>query len=383
MEGVHDTSQWTEHFITKPKIEPVMVVKMKPFERILVSSRHEEPDTVPVALDASGLILKRFGRVSECEYYHDMKLQFETFIALQHRFPYIVFTFSKPPEYCDIGWLPSAFGAKIKWMDDAPPFVVEYPIKVPEDVDRLVEGGVPNPREDGVTAEIFRRLEFFYDWFPKDLRDEYGYVDGAIHLPGVVEAAAMTMGYDKLLVWMRLHPDALHKWLRLATDWCLKLCEAMEEVVGSCKILWVGDHSASMVGKELFHEFILPYYNKIFVRYNRALRIWHNEGSVSHMLDEVDKIDAEVWQFGASDDPALCKAKTHFCLMGNIHPPWFAKYTPTQVEEKCKEIIVKAGSGGGLWLSTGGGIAPGTPFRNIDAMVRAAEEYGKYPLKSE
>ena len=51
----------------------------------------------------------------------------------------------------------------------------------------------------------------------------------------------------------------------------------------------------------------------------------------------------------ASDDPALCKAKTHFCLMGNIHPPWFARYTTTQVEEKCKEIIVNAGSGGGFF----------------------------------
>ena len=99
------------------------------------------------------------------------------------------------------------------------------------------------------------------------------------------------------------------------------------------------------------------------------------------MLSEVDKIEAEVWQFGPEDEPAICKARTHFCLMGNIHPPWFAEHSPDQVEKKCREIILKAGEGGGLWLSTGGGLAPGTPLRNIEAMVKAAEKWGIYPLK--
>ena len=200
--------------------------------------------------------------------------------------------------------------------------------------------------------------------------------------PGVcVEGAALTLGYDKFLVWLRRYPDVIHKWLKLSTDFYLKYCEAIEEVVGKCKVLVVADHIASMMGKELFTEFVLPYLNKIFEKYGNAIRIWHNEGSVHHMLKEVDKINAEVWHFGPSDDPALCKAETHFCLMGNIHPPLFAKLPPSQVEEKCKEIILKAGKGGGLWLSTGGGLAPETPFKNIEAIFKAVEKYGLYPLR--
>jgi uroporphyrinogen-III decarboxylase len=50
--------------------------------------------------------------------------------------------------------------------------------------------------------------------------------------------------------------------------------------------------------------------------------------------------------------------------------------SPKQVKVRCEEIISKAGTRR-LWLSTGGGMSPGTPFRNIDAMVAIAKKYEK------
>jgi len=353
---------------------------MHVWEDVLAASKHMEPRKVPVVLWIYGLVLKRYCGVSEYEYYQNVKLQLEAKVTFQKRFPEVINLYSFP-EYSGVGAIPTAFGAQLEWKKDSPPWVKKYPISLPEDVDRLVESGVPDPYEVGATRVILKRYEYFYEWYPKDLREEYGYVDGWIY-PGLcVEGAALTMGYDKFLIWLRRHPDTLHKWLRLATDFYLKYCKAIEDIVGKCRVLVVADHTASMMGKKLFKEFVLPYLNKVFKRYTGALRVWHNEGSVRHMLDEVDKIDAEVWQFGPSDDPAMCKVKTHFCLMGNIHPPLFAKYSPSQVEKECREIILKAGEEGGLWLSTGGGLSPETPLRNIEAMVKSAEKYGSYPLR--
>ena len=95
---------------------------------------------------------------------------------------------------------------------------------------------------------------------------------------------------------MRKYPEVIHKLLRLSTEFYLRYCEAIEEVVGKCKILFIPDHMASMVSKKFFNEFILPYLNKVFNKYPKALRIWHNEGSCEHMLDAIDKIKADVWQ---------------------------------------------------------------------------------------
>jgi uroporphyrinogen-III decarboxylase len=353
---------------------------MSIWDRAVLVALGKKEDEIPIVLQAYSLVLKRFANVKEYEYYHNVKLQLEAKIAFQKRFPEVINigmgTFPEHGEF--VGPIPTAFGGELKWMEDSPPYVIE-PIKKPEDVDKIVEAGIPESNA-GVASEILKMLEYFYEWFPKDIREEYGYVDGVLCPGACVEGAALAMGYDKFFIWMRLYPDVVHKWLRIATDWYLKYCEAMEEIVGKCKVLWIPDHTPHMVNKEQFNEFVLPYLNKVFGKYKGALRIWHNEGKVGNKLRDIDKIDAEVWHFGPFDDVTQVRAKTHFCLQGNLHPPYFAKYSIKEIEEKCKELIMNIGIGK-FWLSTGGGMAPGTPFRNIDAMIKFAKKYTEIFLK--
>jgi len=346
------------------------------WEEAVAIARGKESGIVPVVLHIYGMVLKRFGGVKEYDYYQNVKLQLESRIAFQHRFPEVLNIMGGFPEYMEgNGPIPTAFGGEVRWMDDAPPYVSNYPIRVPEDVDKIIEAGLPDAGA-GVASEVLRRIEYFYEWFPKDLREKYGYVDGVICTGGCVEGAALSMGYDKFFTWMRKCPDVLHKWLTFSTDWQLKYCKAIEEIVGSCKLLFIPDHVPHMTGKEQFREFVLPYLNKILGQYKSALRLWHNEGGTGHMLEEVDNIDAEIWHFGPSENIPKCIEKTHFCLMGNIHPPDFAKMSPEQVSTACEDIISKAGAKR-LWLSTGGGMSPGTPFKNIDAMVSIAKKYSR------
>jgi uroporphyrinogen-III decarboxylase len=152
--------------------------------------------------------------------------------------------------------------------------------------------------------------------------------------------------------------------------------EAIEEIVGKCKILWLPDHIAHMVRKEQFREFILPYLNKILDKYKNAFRIWHNEGYVGYMLEEVDRINAEVWHLGPKEDMAKCKEKTHFCVWGNIKPTDLTNMSTDYIRQKCEEIISKVGLGK-FWLSTGGGVSVDTSFKNIDVMVEVADKYSK------
>jgi len=351
-------------------------------ERMLKAVRGEEPDKVPVVLQVYALVLKGVHGISEYEYYHNVDLQLEAKIEFLRMFPEV---FNLPmgvlPEYGEfIGPIPTAFGGKMGWPEDDPPYVAEYPIKSPEDVDRLVEAGIPDPREEGITREILRRLEHFIKKFPRDLRETHGYLDGNLFPGALVEGAALSMGYDKFLIWMRRYPDVIHKWLRHATEFYLRYCEAIEEIVGKCKILFLADHMASMVGRDHFNEFILPYLNRVFDRYHKALRIWHNEGRCGHMLDAIDKLNADVWQCGPKDDVLEIKEKTHFTVCGNIHPPSILKMTPKKLEEECRDLILKAASGGRFWLGTGGGMAPGTSPWHIRAFVRAVEKYGVYPI---
>ena len=342
-----------------------------------VSIAYGESDTdLIVVTEAYSMMLKNYFQIKEKDYYNDVRIQLESIVSFQKRFPEILnIGEGSSPQYGENLTIPSAFGGIIGWMDDSPPFIKEYPIKKPEDIDKIIENGTPEPNS-GVASRILDMLDYFYDWFPRELRDEYGYVDGVLAPGRCVESAALSMGYDKFFKWMRLYPDLIRKWLKIATDWYIQYCGAIESIVGDCKLLWIPDHTAHMVGKKQFTEFILPYLNKIYNKYPKALRVYHNEGKVDHMLEDINKINAEVWHFGPFDDARRCRNETHFCLQGNLHPPNFLSYTPEEVIQKSKELIESVGLGR-FWLSTGGGLAPGTPMRNIDALIQVAKEYSR------
>ena len=65
------------------------------------------------------------------------------------------------------------------------------------------------------------------------------------------------------------------------------------------------------------------------------------------------------------------------CLMGNLD--WVGLLlngTPQDVKKATEACISKAGSGGGLMLSSGDETTRDCPSENIDAIVQVAETFG-------
>jgi uroporphyrinogen-III decarboxylase len=53
------------------------------------------------------------------------------------------------------------------------------------------------------------------------------------------------------------------------------------------------------------------------------------------------------------------------------------------VMEACRRAIGDAAPGGGFWLSGGCEIPRDMPYENMDAMLKAIKEYGRYPIVAE
>jgi uroporphyrinogen decarboxylase len=66
-------------------------------------------------------------------------------------------------------------------------------------------------------------------------------------------------------------------------------------------------------------------------------------------------------------------------LVGNIDPMLIYSGTPEQVRQATRNVIDKLAPKGGLIIQDGSNITPGTPVANINAMMEAAEEYGRFP----
>ena len=80
-------------------------------------------------------------------------------------------------------------------------------------------------------------------------------------------------------------------------------------------------------------------------------------------------------------DIALVKEKMggRVALMGNVAPLGLGvRGTPEQVFAAAMQCLDKAAPGGGMILSFGGGVSPGTLPENIDALLEASRAW-KYP----
>jgi len=63
-------------------------------------------------------------------------------------------------------------------------------------------------------------------------------------------------------------------------------------------------------------------------------------------------------------------------LMGNVPPlDVGVRGSPADVMNSARACLDRAAPGGGMILSFGGGVSPGTPAANVDALLRAGREW--------
>lgn len=65
-------------------------------------------------------------------------------------------------------------------------------------------------------------------------------------------------------------------------------------------------------------------------------------------------------------------------LIGNVNPMLIYSGTPEQIRQATKQVIEKLAPKRGFIVQDGNNISPGTPIENINAMMEAAELYGRY-----
>jgi uroporphyrinogen decarboxylase len=109
------------------------------------------------------------------------------------------------------------------------------------------------------------------------------------------------------------------------------------------------------------------------------IRIYHNDTPCSHLLSRIGLLPFEVWNFSHEMDIGAVREAVGpaLALLGNVAPlDTLARGTPEQVLEEARACVEKAAPQGAFVLSAAGGASPGTPAENIDAMARAAMEWG-------
>jgi uroporphyrinogen decarboxylase len=271
----------------------------------------------------------------------------------------------------------SAMGCEIIYPPGSTPQAKPAIQELPRDLDKIRVG---NPETDGRMPEA---LELYHELAEKLSVHGFEITSGFLH--GPMDVAAEVRGMTDLLLDFYRTPEAVHKLIDAATETCIAWAKAQFGASGGTMLhILVSDDVSSQIGRDHWQTFVEPYMKRLFESMPEGVAGGiHNCTRSQQVLDLYPGVGATLLQFGPDVDPAFAKEKVgdRMCLLGNLASTGVLKEgSPEEVKDVCRQVLEKAAPGGGFILGSAGSIARYTPVENLEAMVRACEEYGSYPL---
>jgi uroporphyrinogen decarboxylase len=137
------------------------------------------------------------------------------------------------------------------------------------------------------------------------------------------------------------------------------------------------DDIVGMVSPRCYRDLIHSHLRRIFDEFEGLIRVYHNDTPCPHLLESLAEANFDVFNFSHEMDIGAVKARMghRVALMGNVPPlDVGVRGTPADVTRWARECLVRGAPGGGMILSFGGGVSPGTPAENVDALLEAVRE---------
>lgn len=340
------------------------------WKRFKQAARLEEPDRVPVAFIVDSPWLPGYAGLNTMDFFLWPDKWFEIHRGLLDRFPDAVWI---PGFWVEYGMAaePSAFGARVHFYADRPPSIE------PVATDPALWAEVPaaNPYEAGFMPLALR----LYEHAEGRLQAE-GLGIKMVAARGPMVTAGWVMGITDLMTGIVTHPKEISKFLDTVTTTIIRWLQAQLDTLKEPEGIMLLDDIVGMVSLEHYNEFVAPRLRRIFDEFEGLIRIYHNDTPCEHLYPALAEANFDVFNFSHLADIGQVKATMghRVALMGNVPPLSVGVRESADVVTKwAKTCLDKAAPGGGLVLSVGGGVSPGMPADNIDAMLTAARNWTK------
>lgn len=330
-----------------------------------------EPAQVPVALIVDSPWLPGYAGINTLDYYLYPEKWLQINLDLLERFPDAVWI---PGFWVEFGMvaMPSAFGARLSFHPDMPPSI--EPLST--DIGFWSDAPLPNVREAGFMPLALR----LYEQMEARLYAE-GLGIKMVAARGPMVTAGFLMGITNLMMDLVMRPDEVTRFLDKITTTIIRWLHAQLDTLHEPEGIMLLDDIVGMVSQKHYEAMIAPHLQRIFAEFDGLVKIYHNDTPCAHLHGAFAEAGFDVFNFSHRDDIAEVKRVMghRVALMGNVAPlDLGARGTPQEVEQAALLCLDKAAPGGGMILSFGGGVSPGTPAANIDALLHAARIW-QYP----
>jgi uroporphyrinogen decarboxylase len=341
------------------------VILMNSRERVLKALALQKSDRVPVVPFIITFAAKYAG-FKVIEYSKDPDILAKSQIAMARRFKVdAVYVDSDPVIEIE------AMGAEIRYPEDESPMASGPIVKASSDIKSLK---TPDPEKDGrlpVWLNAIRMLK-------EEVGNEFG-VFANLNAP--FQATAQLLGITETCTYLYRNPGFVRELLDLTTKVIVSFMKA--EIQAGADAIVLGDaiSSPTVISPRHFEQFSFPYIQRVIREAGGKVPfILHICGDATPIIDKMVETGTKYLEVDSYVDLAEVRRKhgNSVGIIGNVSPNLLLTGSPEAIERSCHKAIEAAGLAGAYILGSGCEVPKNTPHANLDAMVKAAEKYGRY-----
>ncbi len=324
--------------------------------------RGEVVDPLPVGFIIDSPWLPNWADMSIMDYLASETMWMDANLQVLRRFPDILFL---PGFWSEWGMCtePASFGAKCVFHENDFPFAEH----VTTDLAELGAIEVPDPRKDGLTPFVLKRL-----LHGRPEIERAGHAIKFAVARGPLNIAGFLSGNTELLVGMKVQPDLVHAVVEKVTTFLVDWIQYQIESIPSIDGILLLDDLVGFLGQEDFEEFAKPYLKRAFNAADVSVRFFHNDAQGKVCAPHMADIGVNLFNFAYEHSMTEMRqwVGEDVTLFGNIPPrDVLANGSSDDVKNAVRQVMEEMPDHRRVVLSCGGGMPPAVSTENIDAFL--------------
>lgn len=341
---------------------------MNSFERTMAAITHTEPDRVPLFLLLSHYGAKEL-EISIKSYFSKPEniLKAQLRMNKKYRNDCIYTLFYAPIEV-------EAFGGEVIFIEDGPPNSGEPFIKSIEQISKIE---IPRIEDTACLKRVLEATALLKSSVGNET-PIIGVVMSPFSLP------IMQMGFEKYLELLYFRRPEFERLMQINQEFCVAWANAQLKAGATAICYFDPLASPNIIERDTYLATGHKVAKQTIGRINGPTATHLASGIALPVVNDIIETGSAVIGFSGNDDLVEIKktVQNKICLLGNLNGIEMVNWNATRVNEEVKNIINKAGSGGGLILSDNHGDIPWqVPERVLMEISEAVSQFGTYPLK--
>jgi len=339
---------------------------MTSLERVFMTLGYKEPDRVPFFLLLTMHGAKELG-LSIKDYFSKSENVVDGQLRLRNKYKHDCYY---PFFYAGIEI--EAWGGEVIFIEDGPPNTGEPIITNFEQINSLQ---TPDIRGNSPILKVLSTISQLKSKIGNDA-PIIGVVMSPFSLP------VMQMGFDKYLDLMFEHPELFNKLISINEAFCINWANAQLEAGATAICYFDPISSTTIVTPDMYQQSGFQIARRVIGKINGPTATHFASGRCLPIIPDVIETGTAMIGFSYDEDPVTVKeaCKGKMSLLGNLNGIEMRRWTQSQAESNVRDLIKKAGPGGGFILSDNHGEIPfQVPDDTLLSISEAVQRWGNYP----